>query len=249
MTPMRPKPADLLTGLPSTFPLRCRGNRKTCQAISRFLAGVYRERMTMAIQGTRGPAHPPALTVTISGYTRSIASWNSAQAPRAMKWTRPCGATFSRRPNSWGDTRKHQAKRRRRKPSISARAPCVCSSLANIIRINMNATLFLPPSGHLVGIAKLAAEGQSLSEGHNVEYFDIENRSILTRCLSPRMSFTWMINPYRGCEFACKYCYARYTHEFMEMRDGTEFERKIYVKQHAGWLLRQELKKVRASEQ
>jgi DNA repair photolyase len=44
------------------------------------------------------------------------------------------------------------------------------------------------------------------------------------------MPFTWTLNPYRGCEFACKYCYARYTHEFMELRDGLDFERKIYVK-------------------
>jgi DNA repair photolyase len=57
-----------------------------------------------------------------------------------------------------------------------------------------------------------------------------------------------MINPYRGCEFACKYCYARYTHEFMEMRDGLDFERKIYVKQHSAWLLRQELKQVRPGQ-
>ena len=63
------------------------------------------------------------------------------------------------------------------------------------------------------------------------------------------MPFTWTINPYRGCEFACKYCYARYTHEFMEMRDGVDFERKIYVKQQAAWLLRQELKKVKRGEQ
>jgi DNA repair photolyase len=62
------------------------------------------------------------------------------------------------------------------------------------------------------------------------------------------MPFTWTINPYRGCEFACKYCYARYTHEFMEMRDGVDFERKIYVKQQAAWLLRQELKKVKRGE-
>jgi DNA repair photolyase len=61
--------------------------------------------------------------------------------------------------------------------------------------------------------------------------------------------FTWTINPYRGCEFACKYCYARYTHEFMEMRDGVDFERKIYVKQQAAWLLRQELKKVKRGEE
>ena len=63
------------------------------------------------------------------------------------------------------------------------------------------------------------------------------------------MPFTWTINPYRGCEFACKYCYARYTHEFMEMRDGIEFEQKIFVKQHAAELLRQELRQVKAGEE
>jgi DNA repair photolyase len=62
------------------------------------------------------------------------------------------------------------------------------------------------------------------------------------------MPFTWTINPYRGCEFACKYCYARYTHEFMEMRDGVEFEQKIYAKQHAADLLRQELRRVKRGE-
>jgi DNA repair photolyase len=100
----------------------------------------------------------------------------------------------------------------------------------------------------LVGIARLAAEGEAISEGHNVDYISLENRSILTRCTSPRMPFSWQINPYRGCEFACKYCYARYTHEFMEMRDGLDFERKIYVKKHSAWLLRQELKQVRAGQ-
>ena len=100
----------------------------------------------------------------------------------------------------------------------------------------------------LVGIARLASEGESLSEGHNVDYISLENRSLLTRCNSPRVPFYWMINPYRGCEFACKYCYARYTHEFMEMRDGLDFERKIYVKQHSAWLLRQELKQVRPGQ-
>src|SRR4051812_39264198 len=101
----------------------------------------------------------------------------------------------------------------------------------------------------LVGIARLAADGESIREGHNVEYFTLPSKSLLNRCVSNRaMPFTWTINPYRGCEFACKYCYARYTHEFMEMRDGLEFERKIYVKQHAAELLRQELKRVKADE-
>lgn len=101
----------------------------------------------------------------------------------------------------------------------------------------------------LVGIARLASEGEWLREGHNVEYFTLPVRSVLNRCTSARMPFTWTINPYRGCEFACKYCYARYTHEFMEMRDGADFERKIYVKEHAAGLLRQELRQVKSGEE
>ena len=108
----------------------------------------------------------------------------------------------------------------------------------------------LPESGtKLVGIARLAAEGEPLRQGHEVEYFTLPTRSLLNRCTGVRMPFTWTINPYRGCEFACKYCYARYTHEFMEMRDGVDFEQKIYVKQHAANLLRQELRRVRPGEQ
>src|SRR5580704_15485791 len=101
----------------------------------------------------------------------------------------------------------------------------------------------------LVGIAKLAATGESIRQGHFVEYFTLPSRALLNRCTSARVPFDWTINPYRGCEFACKYCYARYTHEFMEMRDGVDFERKIYVKQQTAWLLRQELKKVKRGEE
>ena len=100
----------------------------------------------------------------------------------------------------------------------------------------------------LVGIARLAADGESLREGHNVEYFTLPARSLLNRCTGVRMPFTWTINPYRGCEFACKYCYARYTHEFMELRDGAEFERKIYVKQQTAELLRRDLRRVKPGE-
>ena len=104
------------------------------------------------------------------------------------------------------------------------------------------------PGELLVGIAKMAAGGESIRQGHLVEYFTLPARSLLNRCTSPRVPFAWTINPYRGCEFACKYCYARYTHEFMEMRDGVDFERKIYVKQQAAWLLRRDLKKVKPGE-
>jgi DNA repair photolyase len=101
----------------------------------------------------------------------------------------------------------------------------------------------------LVGIARLASQGETLRQGHEVEYFTLPVRSLLNRCTGVRMPFTWTINPYRGCEFACKYCYARYTHEFMELRDGVDFEQKIFVKQHAADLLRQELHQVKAGEE
>src|SRR5438309_155373 len=83
----------------------------------------------------------------------------------------------------------------------------------------------------LVGIARLAAGSPRIDAKRRVEYFDLPARSFLSRCDSPRLPFSWTINPYRGCEFGCKYCYARYAHEFMELRDPLDFERKIFVKQ------------------
>lgn len=91
----------------------------------------------------------------------------------------------------------------------------------------------------LVGIARLASQSELLEAKRSVQYFEIPSRSILNRT-KPNMPFRWTINPYRGCEFGCKYCYARYTHEFMEM-DAAEFEDKIYAKSAAAHLLRQEL--------
>ena len=86
----------------------------------------------------------------------------------------------------------------------------------------MSSLALLPGSGSpkLIGIARLAAQGEAIREGHNIEYFRLASRSLLNRVASKRsLPFVWAINPYRGCEFACKYCYARYTHEFMEMTD------------------------------
>src|SRR5260370_10064007 len=95
----------------------------------------------------------------------------------------------------------------------------------------------------LVGIARLAAQSQVLETKRAVEYFEIGARSILNRT-KPNMPFQWTINPYRGCEFGCKYCYARYTHEFMGMDDGRTFESKIYAKAAAPDILRRELPKL-----
>jgi DNA repair photolyase len=74
-----------------------------------------------------------------------------------------------------------------------------------------------------------------------VEFVDMPVQQILNRCSSPRMSFRWTINPYRGCEFGCVYCYARYTHEFLEIHDPMDFERRIFVKRRAGEILQRTL--------
>src|ERR1700690_18097 len=71
----------------------------------------------------------------------------------------------------------------------------------------------------------------------DVEFIEMPVRTILNRCENARMPFRWTINPYRGCEFGCVYCYARYTHEFLELRDPMDFERRIFVKRMAAQVL------------
>jgi len=80
-------------------------------------------------------------------------------------------------------------------------------------------------------------ELEDLPASRGVEFVEMPVRQILNRCDSPRMPFRWTINPYRGCEFGCVYCYARYTHEFLELRDPMDFERKIFVKRMAAEVL------------
>jgi len=94
----------------------------------------------------------------------------------------------------------------------------------------------------LVGIARMASRSELLEAKREVQYFELPARSILNRT-KPNMPFQWTINPYRGCEFGCKYCYARYTHEFMELAPE-DFEDKIYAKAASAHLLRQELGRI-----
>ena len=102
----------------------------------------------------------------------------------------------------------------------------------------------------LKGIARLASTGTEVDQGHRIEFRSLPVRSILNKSVSRRgLSFAKSINPYRGCEFACRYCYARYTHEYMELRKPEDFERKIFVKQNAAWLLEQELRDLRNDEE
>src|SRR6202044_3529859 len=111
----------------------------------------------------------------------------------------------------------------------------------------------------LTGIARMAAAAEHPDDGHLIEFRTLEVRSILNKSVSKRqLSLAYSINPYRGCEFGCKYCYARYTHEFMapkasagndgglqgrglqggeavtamNFRDPLSFERMIFLKQN-----------------
>jgi DNA repair photolyase len=101
----------------------------------------------------------------------------------------------------------------------------------------------LPPPGpapERTGIARLALSSPLAEAKRQTEYFLLPVKSILNHCDSTRVPFSWTINPYRGCEFGCQYCYARYTHEFMEL-DPRDFEKKIFMKQSAGPLVAREL--------
>jgi len=102
--------------------------------------------------------------------------------------------------------------------------------------------VLLPPGSapERVGIARLAYSSPLADAKRGTEYFLLPVKSILNHCDSNRVPFSWTVNPYRGCEFGCKYCYARYTHEFMEL-GGQGFEKKIYVKQSAGALVCRDL--------
>jgi len=103
------------------------------------------------------------------------------------------------------------------------------------------------PSPGLVGIARMAARSEVLEAKRVVQYFELESRSALNRT-RPGMPFEWSLNPYRGCEFGCRYCYARYTHEFMELRQSVDFEDRIYAKSALGPILRRELKRIDGSK-
>jgi DNA repair photolyase len=72
-------------------------------------------------------------------------------------------------------------------------------------------------------------------------FLDDTSESIIVRNDSPDIGFGASLNPYRGCEHGCAYCYARPTHEYLGFSAGLEFETKIMVKRRAPELLRREL--------
>lgn len=73
------------------------------------------------------------------------------------------------------------------------------------------------------------------------QLFEDKAKSILSRNDSPDVGFSVSVNPYRGCEHGCIYCYARPTHEYLDISAGEDFESKIFVKYNAADLLRAEI--------
>ncbi len=79
-------------------------------------------------------------------------------------------------------------------------------------------------------------------EALETRFYEVRARSILNRVpASSRMPFRWTINPYRGCSHACRYCFARPTHKYLDFDAGRDFEREIVVKVNAPEVLRAEL--------
>ena len=68
-------------------------------------------------------------------------------------------------------------------------------------------------------------------------------KSLLNKVDIPGFPFRWTLNPYRGCRHACRYCYARPTHEFLGMDSGMDFDQKVFAKVNAPEVLREELRR------
>jgi DNA repair photolyase len=82
-----------------------------------------------------------------------------------------------------------------------------------------------------------------------VDFQELHSRSLMNRLSLPSMPFGWTVNPFRGCEFGCRYCYARPTHEYLGHGEPEEFEERIYVKRGEDQQLLADLRRARDSGQ
>jgi hypothetical protein len=73
--------------------------------------------------------------------------------------------------------------------------------------------------------------GQVVDRRRGVEFQELRSENLLNRLTGSGMPFGFTVNPFRGCELGCRYCYARPTHEYLGHGDPEEFEDRIYVKQ------------------
>ena len=101
----------------------------------------------------------------------------------------------------------------------------------------------LPLFPMLPAAGRPAPDAEALRRRAGVDYFDLLVREILNKSEASLLPFDWTINPYRGCEFGCVYCYARSTHGFLESTSPDDFESRIFVKRNAAERLTQRLRK------
>lgn len=83
-----------------------------------------------------------------------------------------------------------------------------------------------------------------MTTGDRTRYIEIDVRSALNRVDSYRLpGLKWSLNPYRGCRHGCVYCYARYTHTFLELDPDADFSATVFVKRNLVQALRQDLRR------
>jgi DNA repair photolyase len=80
-------------------------------------------------------------------------------------------------------------------------------------------------------------------EAMGINFHEVRARSALNHVPGSRYGFSWTINPYRGCTHACVFCFARRTHNYLDLGPGEDFEREIVVKVNVPELLRAELRR------
>jgi DNA repair photolyase len=122
---------------------------------------------------------------------------------------------------------------------------------SGVILAGMNRDLPPPPAGRGTGanppgrFERLAVEPDpDAAAGQTpvpTEYFRDGARTLITSNDSPDIPYTFSVNPYRGCEHGCIYCYARPYHEYLGLSAGLDFETRIFVKEDAPRILRREL--------
>jgi len=104
-------------------------------------------------------------------------------------------------------------------------------------------TLEAPAAGALPGLAKLHGLVRSVQtpEFAGVTFHEVMSKSALNRVPAGPMPFSWTVNPYRGCSHACVYCFARPSHQYLELDAGRDFDTQVIVKINVAEQLRREL--------
>lgn len=87
-----------------------------------------------------------------------------------------------------------------------------------------------------------AAEASAPAGSERVQFRPLACSTVLNENANRALPFRWTINPYRGCEFGCSYCFARYTHAYLGNNDPGAFESRIYVKFQAAQVLAETLR-------